>query len=146
MLLYNRTGVAIICGTVGRDPQTSQRGDKTVTEFYLNYAPPVKNDDGSTDYKSMWVKVWNADKGHGLLSTKFLEKGDKVLVIGTCNKNEYMSNKKGRDTYEIVAEMVIPAALIDTMMTSLGLGNTANEDVSTTTFRELSDNDGELPF
>lgn len=126
-ILYSKeqdgTMNVLISGKVSRDPELkhSDRGDRV--RFTVAYGKS----------KFMDCEAW-ADNPAGAVAS-CLEKGDPVAVIGTHRSWEY--NDK---TYSAVtADMVISVTVPESTMT-------ASTENTTSSWEDISQTDGELPF
>ena len=78
-----------LIGRLTRDPETRQFGDKCVSNFSLAVKKPFKkrDEENSTDFFD--CKAWNKT---GEFVSKYLHKGDKVIVEGYLVNTEYTGN------------------------------------------------------
>lgn len=96
--------MAMGVGRITSDPSyRTVKGDNKVCQFFLQ--SDVQKNGGSKNYDSYGVTVWGDDADYA----SNLEKNDKIFIVGECRKDEYWSNKNGKEEMNITAEMIIPA-------------------------------------
>lgn len=91
-------------GRITSDPvyKTVGRDEKQVCQFFLQ--SDVTKNGQTKNYESFNVSVWGDDAVYA----SQLEKNDKIFIIGECKKDEYWSNRNGKDEFSIAADMIFP--------------------------------------
>lgn len=96
---------AIICGNLGRDPESRQTKSGTaVTNLRVATTHRVKRNDTWED-QTEWHRVVTFGKTAENCA-KFLEKGRKVLIEGRIQTSSYEKDGEKRYSTEIVADTV----------------------------------------
>ncbi len=105
------TGGAIFVGTVHQDAKTNvTKSGLHVANFSICYG----KEDGDTGAKK--GKYINCIAWRDLADyAANLEAGDVVLAAGTLSRDEYRSNKKGSDVYQLTCQIILvqPDAMPD---------------------------------
>lgn len=96
--------VAMGVGLITTDPTYRTVGDKGTKLCSFTLLSDKLKSGGVTTFDSYSVQVWGDDAAY---ASQF-EKNDEIFVIGECKKDEYWSNKNGKDEFRIVAEMIVP--------------------------------------
>jgi single-strand DNA-binding protein len=98
----------ILTGHLGKDPETTQAGDTTVTKFSLGVNDRWKNAAGEKQERTNWVNVATFN-GAGESITQYLKSGSHVLVEGSIRTSEWTDKESGQKRwgFEIVATQVI---------------------------------------
>lgn len=103
MLDYNHV---VVTGRLGRDPETSEAGESTVTRFSVAVNDRWKEGETTQEHVN-WipVAVWNKN---GENAAKYLKKGSRVLIEGTLRVSQWETDN-GEKKYrtEVVARKVI---------------------------------------
>lgn len=91
-------------GLITTDPQykTVGKNETPVCTFLLQ--SDSKKDGSKKTYDNFSVCVWGDDSAYA----SQLEKGDEIYIVGECKRDEYWSNRNGKDEFTINAEMIIP--------------------------------------
>jgi len=91
-------------GRITSDPvyKTVGKDEKQVCQFFLQ--SDVTKTGQTKNYESFNVSVWGDDAVYA----SQLEKNDKIFIIGECKKDEYWSNRNGKDEFSITADMIFP--------------------------------------
>lgn len=91
----------IVCvgtGKVTSEPRFAEtKTGKSVCSFFVN--SDVIGKGQSREYESYKVNAWD-EKAH---YARNFEKGDTIYVEGECSKDDYTSQKNGKDEYQITA-------------------------------------------
>lgn len=103
MIAHSKTksGKVLSHGTakVTSDPQYRDTSTgKQVTSFYV--LSDTVGFGKNKEYESYKINAW----GELAVFARNFEKGDVIHVDGECKRDEYASNKNGKDEYEITAQ------------------------------------------
>ena len=91
-----------IIGNLGRDPETRQVGDNTVTNFSVAVTRKRK---GREDITTWWnVDAWNKT---GELAAQYLKKGSSCLVVGEAYLDTYEKDGQPRQKLCLTADRVV---------------------------------------
>ena len=92
-------------GRITTDPvyKTVGKNNTQICSFMLQ--SDVQKNGQSKSYESYSVNVWGDDAVYA----SQLEKNDKIFIVGECKKDEYWSNRNGKEEFGITAEMIFPA-------------------------------------
>ena len=97
----------IVCvgtGKITSEPRfTETKTGKTVCSFYV--CSDVIGKGQNKEYESYNVSAWD-EKAH---YAKLFEKGETIYVEGECSKDDYASQKNGKDEYRITASALYNA-------------------------------------
>lgn len=79
-----------IVGNVGRDPETREVGDSSVTNFSVAVTNRWKDrNSGEQREKTKWFRV-SCWRGLADVTKRYVHKGMQVMVIGTIDTSAYM--------------------------------------------------------
>lgn len=159
--IYNaKTQSILLWGRVTRDAQLRQtKSGKSYATLSVQYGKH-HDEDGHMIRDYMDVSVWG-DHGEQVGDPNAgVSKGDIVLVIGTLYKDDYKSEKDGKDVYSLNADVVLDATccfqLASMVVGGEPIGDDSTEPSAPTSFKPSSDRtpfedmmdeeDGELPY
>lgn len=96
--------VAMGVGRITSDPQyrTVGKNNSKVCSFMLQ--SDAQKTGTTKSFDSFSVNVWGDDAAY---ASQF-EKNDEIFIVGECKKDEYWSNRNGKEEFSINAEMIIP--------------------------------------
>lgn len=93
--------VCIGTGKITSEPRFSEtKTGKNVCSFYVN--SDVIGKGQNREFESYKINAWD-EKAH---YAKQFEKGDTVYVEGECTKDDYTSQKNGKDEYQITVSEI----------------------------------------
>lgn len=97
----------IVCvgtGKITSEPRfTETKTGKTVCSFFI--CSDVIGKGQNKEYESYKVSAWD-DKAH---YAKLFDKGETIYVEGECTKDDYATQKNGKDEYQITASALYNA-------------------------------------
>lgn len=91
------TNKVILAGRLGKDPETKQVGENTVTNFSLATNRRWKNKEGEKQEATDWhnIVIWG---GQAKVAQDYLKKGSECLVVGELRTRSY-DDKDGIKRY-----------------------------------------------
>ena len=132
MILQQRTrdgkNAVLAWGSVWSEPFTRKSKNNTpVCNFYL------RHDTTRTPNGKNWAETVSVESWARLASfCSNLKLRSWVVVMGTIDRDEYASNRQGKDIYKITAQMVIPVGeiieFLSPMMEERAQGKFPNPD------------------
>jgi single-strand DNA-binding protein len=109
----------ILVGRLGKDPESREVGNTTVTNFSVATDYSFKNREGEWTKETEWhnITVWAAQ---AKACAQYLKKGSLVQVIGRIKTEKYEKNGETKYAVKIVADRV---NFLDTKKTGPDYGN-----------------------
>lgn len=134
-----------IMGRLARDPEVRHtKSGVTVCSFTLAVDRDIK-DKQTGERKTDWIPV-TAWRGTGELVSRYLHKGDSIVVVGRLEIQEWTDKQGNKRTTPNVSAENVYFTVGRRQETAQSYQRQEHEDQQEQNFEELDDDQTELPF
>lgn len=134
-----------IMGRLARDPEVRHtQSGVTVCSFTLAVDRDIK-DKQTGERKTDWIPV-TAWRGTGELVSRYLHKGDSIVVVGRLEIQEWTDRQGNKRTAPNVSAENVYFTGVRRQETAQSYQQQEHEDQQEQNFEELDDDQTELPF